>query len=196
MKLIVGLGNPGRRYDKTRHNIGATIVNRIAEDNDALLDRKRFDAQFGIGSFWDGDILLLLPQAYMNRSGLAVCEFLRWKNAALADMLVVCDDTDLPLGDIRIRRSGSSGGHNGLGSIIDTLGHEEFPRLRVGIGRSDESGDLSDYVLAKFAPDEFTLLRKGIEEAVSCCEGWARCGITVAMNKFNRAKERKKGVEK
>ena len=195
MKLIVGLGNPGRRYDKTRHNIGATIVKKIAEDNDALFNRKRFDAKFGIGSFWGDDILLLLPQAYMNRSGLAVCKFLRWNKAAPAAMLVVCDDINLSLGDVRIRRSGSSGGHNGLGSIIDVLEGEGFPRLRVGIGRSDESGDLSDYVLAKFAPDEFPLLRKGIEDAVSCAEAWARCGITVAMNKFNRMKGRK-GVEK
>ena len=110
MKLIVGLGNPGRRYERTRHNIGARVVREIGEDKGVLLNKKRFDAKFGAGNFWGDDILLILPETYMNRSGAAVARFLKWKRLSLNDMLVVCDDINLPLRDVRIRRAGASGG--------------------------------------------------------------------------------------
>lgn len=199
-KLVVGLGNPGKEYAATRHNIGFAVLDRLAEELDCSFRRKwRFSAEIAEASASEaGRVFLAKPRTYMNRSGLAVGALLRWLKIAPAEMLVVVDDADLPLGQIRLRASGGSGGHNGLRSIIETLGgNEAFARLRVGIGRpSVESGagetppgaDITDHVLGLFAPAERAMAEQAVSaavDAIRCC--W-REGLAEAMNQFNRRK--------
>ena len=191
-KLVVGLGNPGKEYEGTRHNIGFAVLDRLAEKFDCSFRSKwRFSAKIAEAAAGDaGKVVLAKPQTYMNRSGAAVNALLRWLKVAPAQLLVVVDDADLPLGQIRLRVAGGSGGHNGLRSIIETLGgNEEFARLRVGIGRSAPLGaDISGHVLGRFAPPERDLAEQAVAvavEAIDCC---LREGLTEAMNQFNRKK--------
>ena len=191
-KLVVGLGNPGKEYEGTRHNIGFAVLDRLAEKFGCSFRSKwRFSAKIAEAVAGDaGKVVLAKPQTYMNRSGTAVNTLLQWLKVAPAQLLVVVDDADLPLGQIRLRVAGGSGGHNGLRSIIETLGgDEEFARLRVGIGRSAPLGaDISGHVLGRFAPPERDLAEQAVAaavEAVDCC---LREGLTEAMNQFNRKK--------
>ena len=191
-KLVVGLGNPGKEYEGTRHNIGFAVLDRLAEKFGCSFRSKwRFSAKIAEAAAGDaGKVVLAKPQTYMNRSGAAVNVLLRWLKVAPAQLLVVVDDADLPLGQIRLRVAGGSGGHNGLRSIIETLGgNEEFARLRVGIGRSAPLGaDISGHVLGRFAPPERDLAEQAVAvavEAIDCC---LREGLTEAMNQFNRKK--------
>ena len=185
-KLVVGLGNPGKEYAGTRHNIGFDVVDRLAMKLDcSLRKRLRFAAEVGDA----GGVTLVKPQTFMNRSGAAVAGLVHWLKFAPSDVLVIVDDADLPLGQLRLRQSGGSGGHNGLRSIIETLGSEEFARLRVGIGRREPVGaDITNHVLGKFAAGERAAAREAIEEAVKAVEGCLKEGLTVAMNQFNRKK--------
>lgn len=191
-KLVVGLGNPGKEYEGTRHNIGFAVLDRLAEKFGCSFRSKwRFSAKIAEAMAGDaGKVVLAKPQTYMNRSGTAVNTLLQWLKVAPAQLLVVVDDADLPLGQIRLRVAGGSGGHNGLRSIIETLGgDEEFARLRVGIGRSAPLGaDISGHVLGRFAPPERDLAEQAVAaavEAVDCC---LRESLTEAMNQFNRKK--------
>ena len=189
-KLVVGLGNPGKEYDGTRHNIGFMVLERLAEKLDCSFRSKwRFSAQVAEAAAGDaGKVVLAKPKTFMNRSGSAVNALLNWLKIEPVQLLVVVDDADLPLGQIRLRTSGGSGGHNGLRSIIEALGgNEEFARLRVGIGRSAPAGaDITGHVLGRFAPAEREAAEQAIVaamEAVECC---LRDGLTEAMNRFNR----------
>jgi PTH1 family peptidyl-tRNA hydrolase len=189
--LVVGLGNPGPEYEGTRHNIGFVVVGRLAERWDCSLRRKwRFTAEVGEATRPTGKVGLARPQTFMNRSGAAVAGLLRWLKLSPSELLVVVDDADLPLGQIRLRLAGGSGGHNGLRSVIAALGGvEEFARLRVGIGRRGPVGaDITGHVLGKFAAVE----RAAVEEAVTlAADAVVVCveeGLTVAMNRFNRKK--------
>ncbi len=191
-KLVVGLGNPGKEYEGTRHNIGFAVLDRIAEKFGGSFRKKsRFSAMIAEAVTGDiGKVALAKPQTFMNRSGMAVNALLQWLKIEPALLLVIVDDADLPLGQIRLRTAGGSGGHNGLRSIIETLGgNEEFARLRVGIGRSAPLGaDISGHVLGRFASAERELAEQAVAvavEAVDCC---LREGVTVAMNQFNRKK--------
>ena len=191
-KLVVGLGNPGKEYEGTRHNIGFAVLDRLAEKFGCSFRSKwRFSAKIAEAATGDaGKVVLAKPQTFMNRSGTAVNALLQWLKVEPAQLLVVVDDADLPLGQIRLRIAGGSGGHNGLRSIIETLGgNEEFARLRVGIGRSAPLGaDISGHVLGRFAPSERDLAEQAVVvavEAVDCC---LREGLTEAMNQFNRKK--------
>jgi PTH1 family peptidyl-tRNA hydrolase len=184
MKVISGLGNPGERYRLTRHNVGFRVVDLLADrwgltgkgsvrDGAARLEAVRPDAR----------VLLVKPVRYMNGSGPPLKAAMRQTDADPAvDLLVIADDVDLPLGRIRLRRSGSAGGHNGLRDIISTLGSNEFARLRVGIGRG---GETVDHVLATFKPDERELAEVAIATAADAAELWLRSGIDEAMNAFN-----------
>ena len=197
-KFVVGLGNPGKEYAATRHNIGFAVLDRLAEELDCSFRKKwRFSAEVAEAALPDaGKVVLAKPRTYMNRSGVAVGALLNWLKLAPAEMLVIVDDADLPLGQIRLRASGGSGGHNGLRSIIETLGgNEGFARLRVGIGRpSTEAGaaprgaDITGHVLGKFATPQRELAEQAVAtavEAVGCC---LREGLAEAMNQFNRRK--------
>lgn len=189
MRLIVGLGNPGPRYRDTRHNVGFEVLDELAararvafgaSPADALVARRREGA---------GDALLAKPLTFMNLSGRAVGELTRYYRIDVADVLVVTDDVNLPAGRLRLRRGGSAGGHNGLKSIIECLGSDAFPRLRVGVGRGDPRRDLADHVLARVAPDERETLREAALRAADACETFMAEGIDAAMNRFNREPE-------
>jgi peptidyl-tRNA hydrolase, PTH1 family len=191
-KLVVGLGNPGKEYAGTRHNIGFAALDRLAEKLDCSFRRKwRFSAEVAEAVAGDaGKVVLVKPRTYMNRSGSAVNALLGWLKVGPPQLLVVVDDADLPLGQIRLRASGGSGGHNGLRSIIEALGgNEEFARLRVGIGRNASVGaDITGHVLGRFAPQERESAEQAVATAVEAMECCLREGLTEAMNRFNRKK--------
>jgi len=188
-KLVVGLGNPGREYAGTRHNIGFAVVEQVAAKLEGSFKRKwRFAAEVAEIATDGGKVVLAKPQTYMNRSGVTVAAILQWLKIAPGEMLVVVDDADLPLGQLRLRESGGSGGHNGLRSIIESLGGcEEFARLRVGIGRRGTAGeDITGHVLGRFGAVEREAAEEAAAEAaeaVACC---VKEGLTKAMNRFNR----------
>ena len=185
MKVVCGLGNPGDRYRLTRHNVGYRVVDLLADRWEVSKGRAR-DGAATVEVVRDepvGPVLLVKPLRFMNRSGAPVRAALRNVNAGSeADLLVVADDVDLPLGKIRLRRGGSAGGHNGLRDIIEALGTDQFPRLRVGIGRN---GETVDHVLSTFSRDEEELADEAIATAADAVERWLAEGIEAAMNAFN-----------
>jgi len=183
MKLIVGLGNPGRAYANSRHNVGFRCVGHFARLHHIPLTERRQRAKVGMGVVADTEVVLAKPRTFMNRSGEAVSQLLRRFKISVEDLIVIHDDLDLPLGRVRIRQRGSSAGHKGLQSIIDSLESQDFPRIRVGIGRPD--GDEVSYVLSDFTTAEKT----AIEEAIVTVSDAIHCilaeGIEAAMNKYN-----------
>ena len=189
MKLIVGLGNPGFIYRHCRHNIGFLVVKRLAKLHKISLkkDKKTFSLS-GKGKIGDQDVILAMPVTFMNLSGVAVVSLLKKYRIDLDNLLVICDDIDLEFGRLKIKPSGSSGGHRGLKSIINSTGTQEFSRLRMGIGRPLKSIKAAEYVLSAFNRREKTQLREILEMASSCCRSWVRKGITETMNIFNQMK--------
>lgn len=187
MKLIVGLGNPGDTYKNSRHNIGFAVVRALSRAHQAALVRDKTVSCLCVKAKIGGhNVVLALPLTFMNLSGQAVAALLDRHNACVKDLLVVSDDLDLDLGRLRLRPSGSSGGHRGLGSVIDALGSREFARLRLGIGRPHPGKAGVDYVLSPFLKKEKVILDESVSRAVSCCEAWVKDGIAKAMEKFNR----------
>jgi len=183
VKLIVGLGNPGREYRETRHNVGFMVVDEIARRHDL---HWRADADLAYAkSFGDPGFFVVKPETFMNRSGFAVSRFAGYRNIELEDLLVVVDDVDLPLGRIRARRQGSAGTHNGLKSVVEQLGTTAFPRMRLGVGRGDSRRDLADYVLSKFEPEELPVLESFVTRAADAAEMFAAHGIQKVMNTYN-----------
>lgn len=181
------MGNPGKDYEFTRHNLGFLVVRRLAE---------RLDFKFGLSSLTNGltaegladghDICLLMPLTYMNNSGVAVQQVVAKREIAPEDVLIVCDDFNLDFGQIRLRGKGSDGGHNGLSSVIERLGTERFARLRIGIGRPTGRKDVVDYVLEEFTKKEKEGLDRVIDDTVACCQAWIHEGIEAAMDRYNR----------
>ncbi len=187
--LIVGLGNPGRDYARTRHNVGFMVVERAADRWDGLwgLDQK-FNARTARAEVAGRKAVLCEPQTYMNSSGEAVAAVSGFYKVPLSRLLVIVDDADLPLGEIRLRASGSSGGHHGLESIEQHLGTQGYARLRVGIGRqSSTTREITGHVLGRFAPPELELVEKVLTRAASQVECWLVDGVAKAMNQFNGA---------
>ena len=186
MKLIVGLGNPGKEYASSLHNVGFMAVNYFARKNGIQFDKKQAEARTGTGKVDGIQVLLARPQTYMNHSGLSVSRLVKKFKIGLEDLLVVYDDLDLPLGKIRIREGGSAGGHNGIKSIINELGSHDFPRLRVGIGRpGDTNSDVIPYLLGELHPEVKKAINQvlpGVNEAIFC---FISEGVTAAMNKYN-----------
>jgi peptidyl-tRNA hydrolase, PTH1 family len=185
MKLIVGLGNPGADYERTRHNVGWLVVEAFARKFRIDVAKHEKNALTGTGRVAGGSVMVAKPLTYMNLSGDAVRLLVNAYLDSTDDLMVVYDDIDLPLAKLRIRPSGSSGTHNGMRSIVQVLGTEKFPRLRVGIGSSD-SGRLRDYVLDEFAPDERPVVDRAIERSVDALVLFARGDLRRAMNEFNR----------
>jgi PTH1 family peptidyl-tRNA hydrolase len=181
VKLVVGLGNPGREYARTRHNVGFEVVEGLASRHQATWTRKP-DAEI---ARWGQDAVLIKPQTYMNLSGSAVQHWQHFYRVAIEDVLVVVDDVNLEAGRLRIRRSGSAGGHNGLKSIVAALGTDQFGRLRVGVGGGDRK-NLSSHVLGRFSADEEAIIEAAIARAVEAIEVFVADGIVAAMNGFNR----------
>jgi len=184
MKVVVGIGNPGRRYHRTRHNVGFEVVDMLARSDGIDLRKRRFDALLGEGKISGEDVLLVKPQTFVNNSGSAVRQVLDWWKLPLGELLVVSDDVNLPIGVLRFRRGGSAGGHHGLESIIAHLGTEAFQRLRIGIGREDEK-DLVDHVLGRFTRSERKVMDEASIDAVRGITVWIAHGIDECMNQFN-----------
>ena len=184
MKIVVGLGNPGGQYEKTRHNIGWMVLDRIADRAGWTgKGRTRDAAAVAMGRYKGLDLMIVKPLTFMNESGRAVRKVLAREHAPHSDLLVVVDDFALPFGKLRLREGGGPGGHNGLGSIIDELSTEKISRLRVGIGPPDRG--FVDHVLAPFAPDERERLDALLDAAADAVEEWARHGTSKAANRFN-----------
>ncbi len=186
MKVVVGLGNPGKEYERDRHNIGFMVVDAFARKHGFEFRRRKFRSTLAEGRFGPEKLLLSKPLTFMNLSGEAVAPLVAFYKLPSESLLVVADDLDIPLGEIRLRPKGGSGGHNGLKSIIDHLGTREFPRLRIGIGRPPAGVDPADYVLQPFSPEEIPVVELVVERAVGAIETWILRGIETAMNEFNR----------
>lgn len=190
MKLIVGLGNPGRAYEGTRHNVGFAVVDELARRTRADLSRfdRDFEALIGEADIAGERTWLLKPQTYMNLSGRSVVAVQRFYKLDLRDLLIVGDDLDLPPGQIRIRGGGSAGGQKGLHDVLEKLGSQDVARLRIGIGKVHRSATV-DWVLSRFSPAEREEMERTIQSAADACECWVRDGVVAAMNRYNRRPE-------
>ncbi|GBC93056.1 Peptidyl-tRNA hydrolase [bacterium HR15] len=186
VRAIIGLGNPGEAYAGTRHNVGFWVVSLLAKRHSIPLNRHRYNARYGQGEIKGVPVLLVQPMTFMNRSGEAVRPLLQAYQLTPQQMLVVYDDMALPLGTLRLRPRGSSGGHNGMRSIIAALGTEDFPRLRLGIGAPPQGVDPADYVLSPFEEAEKPLMRRLLEHAADACEAWLTEPIEQVMSRYNR----------
>lgn len=184
MYAIIGLGNPDKKYEKTRHNVGFDVIDELAEQMGVEVKTKRHKALCGIGTIGSEKVVLVKPQTYMNLSGesvRAVMDF--YKLNPETDIIVISDDISLPTGKIRVRAKGSAGGHNGLKSIIAHTGTDKFKRIKVGVGANE--GDLIKHVLGKFPKEERMVVEDSIKNAASAAEVMIICGVEEAMNKFN-----------
>jgi PTH1 family peptidyl-tRNA hydrolase len=186
VKIVVGLGNPGKQYEETRHNVGWMVLDRLAERAGWAGHAKARDAAVTVYGRYKGmDLMLAKPTTYMNLSGVAVRKVLARQRAPLDDLLVVYDDFDLPFGKLRMREKGSAGTHNGMRSIIGELGAQDFARLRVGIGQPRREGPAKDHVLSRFTAAEKKELDVVLDAAAEAVEDWAQFGALRAANKWN-----------
>ncbi|MBM7555129.1 aminoacyl-tRNA hydrolase [Thalassobacillus pellis] len=186
MKCIVGLGNPGKKYAQTRHNVGFMVIDQFADNNSWELKQEKFKSQYALEHINGEKVLLLKPQTYMNLSGVAVQAFADYYGFGPEDILVVYDDLDLPTGKIRLRQKGGHGGHNGIRNIIDQLDDKTFKRLRVGVGRPSVPMSVVDYVLGKFDKDQKDAAQDSIQKAAKACEAWLDQPFDQVMNEFNQ----------
>lgn len=183
MFLIVGLGNPGKEYEDTRHNIGFKVIDNIAKEYNIEINRQKFKGVYGEGFINNKKVMLLKPTTYMNLSGESVREVVDFYNLENSEVIVIYDDISLEVGKLRIRDKGSAGGHNGIKSIIAHLGSDIFPRIKVGIGQPN--GDLVKYVLGKFTKEEMTILSESIDASTKATEEIIKSNVKTAMNQFN-----------
>lgn len=185
MKLIVGLGNPGLQYDGTRHNIGFEALDKLADIHHISVNRSKFKALVGEGTIGGEKVVLMKPQTYMNLSGEAIAACRSWYKLENEDIIIMYDDTSLGIGDIRIRKNGSSGGHNGIKSIIAHLSTEVFPRIKIGVGQKPNGWDLGDYVLGKFTDDDKKVLDPRLKVVCEAVETMLKKDVDTAMNNYN-----------
>src|SRR4051794_38932061 len=183
MKVVVGLGNPGGKYDGTRHNVGFAVVDGLAQAPGAGRFQSRFQAQVAELNEGGQKVLLVKPETFMNLSGRCVRQFMDYYQVPLSDLLVVCDDINLPLGKLRVRARGTHGGHNGLRNIQEHLGTTEYARLRIGVGGPKDAA--IDHVLGKFRPGERPMIDDAVLLATQAVIVWARQGVEACMNRFN-----------
>ncbi len=184
MKIVVGLGNPGKEYKNTRHNVGYMVLEELARRHSVDRQESKFDAIIGHISIKGEKVLLVKPLTYMNLSGRSVQPLVHWYKLELSDLMVVYDDMDLSVGTIRMRPVGGSGGHNGIKSIIERLGTTEFARTRIGIGRPVDR-EAVNWVLGRFAGSEAEQIEQTIKQAADAMEKWVSAGISEAMNAYN-----------
>ena len=185
MKLVVGLGNPGRRYQRTRHNVGYEVLSRLAARHALGPAKARFQGDVVEAKLAGEKALLLCPTTFMNLSGGSVREAMSFYKLTEQDLLIVCDDLNLPVGKLRLRCGGSSGGQKGLENIIQKLGGDQFARLRIGIGAAPPQWDWADYVLSEFAADERPIIDQALDQSVDAVELWAAEGAECCMNRYN-----------
>ncbi|MGC4117413.1 MAG: aminoacyl-tRNA hydrolase [Myxococcales bacterium] len=186
MKLIVGLGNPGDRYEETRHNVGFQVIDALAQKAGIDLSSTKFDGDFGQGGVKGEKVALLKPQTYMNCSGDSVGPAARFYKVMGEDLIVVHDELDMPLGRLQLRKGGGTGGHHGLDSIVERLGTDDFIRIRVGIGKPETKERTVGHVLGGFTKEEAPLWKETSDKAVAAIEAILKAGLAKAMNDFNR----------
>lgn len=182
--MVVGLGNPARKYEKTRHNAGFMVIDKFSSVSGIELCQRKHFSVFGKGKVDSEMVFLVKPLTYVNLSGKAINSFMRYYSFDLQDLLVIYDDMNLSLGKIRIRSEGSAGGHKGVESIILALGSKKFPRIRIGIGRGDMGSD-TEFVLGEFSPHEEPVIEEAIERGVTAIQIIIREGLSTAMSMFN-----------
>lgn len=185
MYIIVGLGNPGKKYEHTRHNAGFDVLDILAEEYDIKIDKIKHKALIGEGRIGSEKVVLVKPQTYMNLSGESVQSVFQFYKVDMDHLIVVYDDIDLDIGKLRIRKKGSAGSHNGMKSIIKCLGSQDFPRIRVGVSKPEPNRDLADFVLSRVPKDQADDMISGLEKAVKTVEEIIRTDIDMAMNKYN-----------
>jgi PTH1 family peptidyl-tRNA hydrolase len=185
MKFIIGLGNPGPEYKTTKHNIGFAVLQGLAKENKIKIKEKRYSALIGRGKIAGYDVVLVLPQTYMNRSGDTVGDLIRKEVGPADDLIIICDDINMKLGRVRMKKKGSAGGHKGLESIISVLGRDGFARLRIGIATDVHKGDITRYVLTPFRRNQHKNVSHLLSLAREALECWIVKGMDAAMNKFN-----------
>lgn len=190
MFIIVGLGNPDKQYEGTRHNVGFDVIDAIAEKYNISMDTKKHRAYVGKGIIDGFKVILAKPQTYMNLSGESVWSLVDFYKIVPEDeLLIIYDDVSLDVGQLRIRKKGSAGGHNGIKSIIAHLGSSEFPRIKVGVGEKPKEYDLADYVLGKFSKADREIMEEGYQNAVKAASLIVQGEIDQAMNEFNKKKK-------
>lgn len=185
MYLIIGLGNPEEEYSKTRHNMGFNTINKLAQKQNIQINKTKYEGLYESTTIEGQKVILIKPQTYMNLSGNCVKQFVDFYKIEKEKILVIYDDMDIEPGTIKIRKKGSAGGHNGMKSIIQMLGTEEFPRIRIGIGRPEHNGDEINYVIGAIPEEEIPKLEEGTEKAKEAVIEILKNGIDKAMNKFN-----------
>ena len=185
MYLIVGLGNPEEDYSKTRHNMGFNVINKIAEQYDIDINKKKFDGLFGEGIIENQKVILLKPQTYMNLSGKSIIQVVNFYKIPIENIIVIYDDIDTDIGKIRIRKKGSCGSHNGMKSVVNELQTEDVARIRVGIGKPEFKNDMINYVIGAIPEEELNGLNEGVDKASKAVASILKDGIDTAMNKFN-----------
>jgi peptidyl-tRNA hydrolase, PTH1 family len=186
MKCIVGLGNPGKQYEHTRHNIGFEVIDALSHQLSIPLDQTKFKGFYGIGFYKGEKVLLLKPLTYMNLSGESIRAVMDYYQIDIEDFLVIYDDLDLPVGKIRLRQKGSAGGHNGIKSTIAHLGTQEFNRIRIGIDRPQNGMSVPDYVLGRFRNEEMILTEEAVKKSTEACEAWLSKPFLQVMNEYNQ----------
>jgi PTH1 family peptidyl-tRNA hydrolase len=186
VKVIVGLGNPGITYERTRHNIGFQVLDRLAEINHILISAKRFKSHYGAGQIDSERVILIKPMTLMNRSGEAVKKALLFFQVGIGDLIVIHDDLDLPFGRLRFKRRGGDGGHQGVRSIVESIGKNTFLRLKIGIGRPPRGMDPADYVLTPFEENQYSDLERIISKAVEAFKVLLNDGVETAMNRYQK----------
>ena len=185
MKLIVGLGNPGKDYVHTRHNVGFETLDRLSEDLGIPINKVKDQGLYGQGNYQGEKIFLLKPQTYMNASGRAVGQFVSYFKIDIEDVLVLVDDIDIAFGEVRIKSKGSAGTHNGMKSIISSLGSQDFPRIKIGVGKKHPGEDLAKFILARFSKEDQVLIDKTMDRAKDACLDILKNGISHSMNHYN-----------
>ena len=185
MYLIVGLGNPEEEYARTRHNIGFDTINKLAQNNNIEINKKKFNSLYGTGTIEGEKVILLKPQTFMNLSGNAVRDFMNFYKIKENELIVIFDDLDIEPGLIKIRKKGGAGTHNGMKSVVHEIQSENFARIRVGIGNPKFKNDLLNYILTRIPDEEYNLLQQSIENAAKAVNTIIKNGIDSAMNKYN-----------
>ena len=185
MKLIVGLGNPGKQYEQTRHNIGFEVIDALSDRLQIPLDQAKFKGIYGYRVINGEKVFLLKPLTYMNLSGESVIALMNYYDIDEEELIIIYDDLDLPAGKIRLRQKGSAGGHNGIKSIISHLGTNEFNRIRVGINRPSNGMPIVDYVLGRFSKEETEMVKIAVEKSAEACEEWIGQPFLHVMNTYN-----------
>ena len=185
MYIIVGLGNPGDKYEKTRHNVGFNVIDLLAKEYSIDVSKIKHKALIGEGRVGTEKVILVKPMTYMNLSGESVADICNYYNIDLENLIVIYDDIDLDVGKIRIRKKGSGGTHNGMRSIVKCLGSGDFPRVRVGVSKPMKGQDLADFVLSRFRKEEQADLEIGLEKAYKAVEAMIKENVDIAMNKYN-----------